>query len=98
VAVARHSQTLIALSETQMSRRNFFADCALPHTPVAAVGVMARSGVIAGLGFCAMRVNWFGSPMVFQASLAIILVELMLLSIGLDLAPAGVEPAIFGAP
>jgi hypothetical protein len=40
----------------------------------------------------------WGSEIVFQVSVAIIVVELVLLIIGLDLVPAGVEPAIFGSP
>jgi hypothetical protein len=45
-----------------------------------------------------MRKGWGSSDIVFQVSVAIIVVELVLLFIGLDFAPAGVEPAVFGAP
>jgi hypothetical protein len=45
-----------------------------------------------------MRVGWFGSSMVFQISAALIVVEVMLLLIGMNFTPAGVEPAIFAAP
>jgi hypothetical protein len=45
-----------------------------------------------------MREARESSDIVFRMLVAIILVELALLSIGLDLAPAGVEPAIFAGP
>jgi hypothetical protein len=46
-----------------------------------------------------MMFSWRESPeIVVQVSLAIILVEVVLLAIGLDLAPIGVQPAMFGSP
>jgi hypothetical protein len=45
-----------------------------------------------------MRKGWVLSDIVFQVSVAIIVVEVVLLLIGMNLAPAGVEPAIFAAP
>jgi hypothetical protein len=44
-----------------------------------------------------MRERWGWSDIIFQVSVAIIVVEVVLLFIGLNLA-AGVEPVMFAAP
>ena len=44
-----------------------------------------------------MREWWRSSDVVFKVSVAIILVELVLLFIGLDLAHSGFEPITFGS-
>jgi hypothetical protein len=47
---------------------------------------------------CAMREWWRSSDVVFKVLVAIIVVELVLLFIGLDLASSGVEPVTFSSP
>ena len=77
--------------------RHFFAVCAARHIPVWRDGLWCAAGNCRDWN-CAMRKWWGSSNIVFQVSVAIIVVELVLLIIGLDLTLAGVEPAVFGAP
>jgi hypothetical protein len=59
--------------------------------------VLSAAGQSSAVGILQMRGTQGWSDIVFQVSVAIIVVELALLSVGLNLA-AGIEPAMFAAP